>query len=206
MCDVTDREQSLPEDAVERLVAARREYERVISPSYDDALPEIIKRVGSTGSIGKADLGAVVLWKRLNASTRWATQLMSWPDTDVREVTGAAVTCVRDEARTLPDAAAAGRSKLTGLPGFTTGDALASAVLFIAAPTRMAVYDRRSQAGIERLGLHLSPKPGRYGRYMALVERLTLATREAGTDWQPRDVDLALYWLGRPSPKPSGSL
>jgi hypothetical protein len=61
----------------------------------------------------------------------------------------------------------------------------------------MAVYDRRAQIALQRLGLELSPSPGRYGRYMDVIERLReQAGSLAGTPWKARDVDLALYWLG----------
>lgn len=36
----------------------------------------------------------------------------------------------------------------------------------------MAVYDKRAQRGLERLGLTLSARSGRYGWYMLLLERL----------------------------------
>ena len=86
---------------------------------------------------------------------------------------------------------------LSPLPGSSTGDALASAVLLAAAPDRMAVYDRRAQTALQRLGLELTASPGRYGRYMGLVEQLReQAASMAGSLWKARDVDLALYWLG----------
>jgi len=62
----------------------------------------------------------------------------------------------------------------------------------------MAVYDRRAQAGLEMLGLVLTPAEGRYRRYMALVEdiRADVILRH-GRAWTARDVDLALYWIGK---------
>jgi hypothetical protein len=89
------------------------------------------------------------------------------------------------------------RALLAALPGFARGDALASALLLAAAPSRMAVYDRRAQAALAVLGVRLSAAPGRYGRYMALIETLRgeLSASGAG-DWTARDVDLALFALG----------
>lgn len=87
---------------------------------------------------------------------------------------------------------------MAALPGFARGDALASALLLAAAPSRMAVYDRRAQAALAALGLQLSAAPGRYGRYMALVESLREELSAArAADWTARDVDLALFALGR---------
>ncbi|MGN5376924.1 hypothetical protein ACQ4WX_02675 [Streptomyces lasalocidi] len=45
---------------------------------------------------GKADIAALVVWKRLSAQTRWVTALMSLPDTHIRAVTEQAVTAARD--------------------------------------------------------------------------------------------------------------
>ncbi|MFI8075956.1 hypothetical protein ACIF85_45580 [Streptomyces sp. NPDC086033] len=62
-----------------------------------------------------------------------------------RAVTERAVTPVRDTNLTRGEAARTGRSIMAQLPGFRTGDAVASAILTAAAPTPMAVYDRRAQ-------------------------------------------------------------
>lgn len=78
-----------------------------------------------------------------------------------------------------------------------TGDALPSALILAAAPDRMAVYDRRARKGLAKVCLPLRDGPGRYRRYMDLVEqcRVELAEQGAGIH-TARDVDLALYWLG----------
>ncbi|MBO1756448.1 hypothetical protein J4030_15100 [Allobranchiibius sp. CTAmp26] len=168
-----------------------------MSEHYDDVLVQISARIAEEQSVGKAEIGALVLWKRVRASSRWTSELMALSDTHIRDVTGAAVCHVLNTSITTPEAASAGRTALSTLPGFRSGDALASAVLFAAAPARMAVYDRRAQVGLEMLGLSLPPKRGRYGAYMALVEQLSGAVTDSGTVWRARDVDLALFWLGR---------
>ncbi|CAM5452111.1 hypothetical protein SAFG77S_02609 [Streptomyces afghaniensis] len=73
------------------------------------------------------------------------------------------------------------------LPGFRTGDALASAVLTAAAPTRMAVYDRRVQHALDDLGLTLTRAPGRYGRYMQLLDDLLKHGGPRTGGWTGRD-------------------
>ncbi len=159
---------------------------------YDEVLYEVAGRVERSGSIGKSDVGALLFWKRLQANTPWATRLHLVPDVEVRRVTKVAVAAVRNVDLETPEAARQGRSALAALPGFARGDALASALLLAAAPSRMAVYDRRAQAALALLGLPLSAAPGRYGRYMALIEDLRdelSASRTA--DWSARDVDLA---------------
>lgn len=180
-----------------RLAAAHDAYVREVSRTYDEVLAEVSGRIEATTSIGKADIGALLFWKRLRADTKWVRDLMLLPDAHVRTVTQAAVASVRDPALTTPAAAAAGRSALSPLPGFGVGDALASALLVAAAPARMAVYDRRAQVGLGRLGMTLSSSSGRYGRYMTLVEELRVRVQdECDRQLSARDVDLALYWLG----------
>lgn len=82
---------------------------------------------------------------------------MILPKQDVRDITAKAVAAVNDTSLSAPFAATAGRSALSPLPGFDSGDALASALLLAAVPARMAVSDRRSQAGLEILGYALPP-------------------------------------------------
>jgi len=122
------------------------------------------------------------------------------PDKEVRLYTGRAVAAARDESKSVPEAARAARSALTALPGLGQGDALASAVCFAAAPQRLAVYDRRAHRGLRELDLHLDDRRGRYARYMQLVEQCREELAEQGRTWSARQVDLALYWLGRPLP------
>lgn len=180
-----------------QLDAARAAYQQVAG-AYDEVLVEVAARVSTTGSIGKADIGALLLWKRLRADTPWARQLMTTPDAQVRAITARAVAAACDTSAPVAEAARLGRRLLTSLPGFTTGDALASAVLVAAAPNRMAVYDRRAQRGLELLGKTLTSSRGRYGRYMLLIGELLVLARQHDRPWTARDVDLALYWLGGP--------
>lgn len=187
----------LTPDAVARLLDARRRYAAEVSPYYGEVLDEVSRRIDETGSIGKLDIGAILFWKRLRADTPWVRELMSMPDSDVRAATRTVVDAVRDKHKNAPEAAGAGRSALSGLPGFARGDALASALLFAAEPSRMAVYDRRAQKGLEVLDVSLSSASGRYRRYMTIVEQLRHGAQASGADgWLNRDVDLALYWLG----------
>lgn len=182
----------------DKLFKAHREYISGASRAYDEVLYAAAERIRSTKSIGKADIGSLLLWKRLRADTRWVRNLMLIPDKEVREHTYKAVEAANDLSCPVPEAAVSGRTALSPLPGFQAGDALASALLLAAAPERMAVYDRRAQLGLERLGLQLSPARGRYGRYMELVESIRLSASANGQVWTARDVDVALYWLGGP--------
>jgi hypothetical protein len=181
----------------ERLAAALEAFNAGRSSAYDEVLYEVADRIRASGSVGKADIGALLFWKRLRADTAWVRHLMVLEDREVRGITAEAVTAVHDVSMPIADAAARGRGALSPLPGFESGDALASAVLVAAAPERMAVYDRRAQSGLEALGLKLSRARGRYGRYMQLVEDIRRHASSRDVAWSARDVDLALYQLGR---------
>ncbi len=124
---------------------------------------------------------------------------MAEPDEQVRRCTAAAATAVNNPDLSVAEAAKNGRAALTSLPGFASGDAMASAVLLAAAPQRMAVYDRRAHAGLSHLGIRLASSRGRYARYMALVEELREDARANGLPWTARDIDKALFMLGEPN-------
>ncbi|WP_411105030.1 hypothetical protein [Streptomyces sp. cmx-4-9] len=181
------------------LLRARTDYLAAVSAHYDEVFWEVAQRTQREGSLGKSDIAALVVWKRLSAQTRWVSELMSLPDAQVRRTTEQAYATVRDTALQRCDAARAGRSLMSDLPGFRTGDALASAVLTAAAPERMAVYDRRVQHALDTLGLTLTAAPGRYARYMQLLDELLQHGGPHGETWTARDVDTALYWIGRPT-------
>ncbi|MFD5464826.1 hypothetical protein ACFWIQ_18665 [Kitasatospora sp. NPDC127059] len=194
---------ALGDRAWDVLVPARAGYLAGVSPHYDEVFDEVALRARRSGSLGKADIAALAVWKRLTARTRWVAELMGLPDGLVRAVTGRAVTAVRDTAVARGEAARAGRRVLADLPGFGTGDALASAVLTAAAPDRMAVYDRRVQGALDALGLTLTSAPGRYGRYLRLLDDLLRHGGARAEGWTARDVDTALYWAGGdPPPQP----
>jgi hypothetical protein len=179
----------------QRLAAARQAYTDTVSPHYDETLQHVTQRARDSGDIGKADIGALLMWKRLRADTPWAAELMALPEADVRRTTATATTAARDTTLSPSAAAQAGRAALASLPGFRTGDALASAVLTAAAPHRMAIYDRRAHSALHTLGIPLSHAPGRYSRYIETIDQLLATAPALIRNWTPRDMDTALYWL-----------
>lgn len=185
-----------PIERVKRLLAAADMYDSVVSEHYDDVVRQAAANACAFGALGKFDIGALVAWKRLRANTPYMSRLMAMPDSDVRSHTARAMEAARDEGVSVDHAAKSARSALSPLPGFARGDALASAIRYALAPDRMAVYDRRSHAGLRLLGLELPDRPGRYGVYMALIEGLRVDLRAAGHSWSARRVDMALYHLG----------
>ncbi|KHJ74201.1 hypothetical protein QR64_03035 [Rhodococcus sp. Chr-9] len=163
--------------------------------SYDEVLAEVQARAAQTGSIGKADIGALMLWKRLNLSTMWSRKLNEMPDSKVRAITRSAIELARDLSVPTPEAAGSARSVLLTLPGCRQGAAVASTILTAGAPDRMAVYDRRAVDALVVLGY---PHPnGYYRRFLATVcDLVELLNQEAGVNWCPRDMDKALFILG----------
>jgi hypothetical protein len=180
------------------ILTSLTDYRSGVSEFYDEILHEVAAQVELTGSLGKIQLGALFMWKRMQRGS-WARKLLSLPDSDVRLVTARAVDAVRNESISVAAAAKAGRSALSVLPGMRNGDAFASAVLVAAAPRRMAVYDWRARNGLGRVGLVLTNGRGRYGRYMQLIEQIRqeLLVHSGGTNLCAREVDLALYWLAK---------
>ena len=181
--------------AVQPLADALGSYASTCSPHYDQVFEQVTERAITTGELGKADIGALVVWKRLNASTRWAAELMKTDDAQVRRLTHAMIEVTRS-TDSPPERARGARNALLALPGCETGDALASALICAADPRDMAVYDRRAHQALEALGLPLSNKPRRYSRYIEIVTDLRSAAAEQGLTWSGRQVDLALYALG----------
>ncbi|MGW3240715.1 hypothetical protein [Streptomyces olivaceus] len=192
---MTDQTGEIGSDDWQRLITAREMYTRSAGIHYDEVLDQVAQRARSEGSIGKADIGALLLFKRLRGDTSWARALMATADTAVRQATAAATAAVRNPALSRSEAARAGRAALAGLPGFTRGDALASTVLTAAAPHRMAVYDRRAHASLHSLGIPLTHAAGRYSRYIAALDDLLSQAPSPAHAWTPRDLDIALYCL-----------
>jgi hypothetical protein len=187
-----------PEDRVALLKRGLAEAQEAISPHYDDVFHEVQQRIDSAGSAGKADIAMLTCWKRLRADTPWVAKLLGLPDSEVRAVTAPAVLAARDG--NVIEAAGQAREMLRSLPGFAQGTALASAVLTAAAPTRLAVYDKRARRGLQKVELELTNQgPAFYGRYMTLIARCLIEAEQMGCRWLARDVDLALLILGKKS-------
>ncbi|MDX3524860.1 hypothetical protein [Streptomyces scabiei] len=96
---MTDNPLALTPEQWQRLAAARQAYTDTVSPYYDETLQEVTRRACTSGSIGKADIGALLMWKRLRADTPWVAELMALADTDVRRATAAATTAAQDTMR-----------------------------------------------------------------------------------------------------------
>ena len=193
-----------PSERCAALAAALQRYREKVCDEYDETLHDVIGRVATAGSLGKTDLGALLLWKRIRIGA-WAEKLLCESEEDVRKITAKAVAAARDQELTVPEAARKARQALLGLPGAEVGDAFASAVILVAAPDRMAVYDYHAHLGLWRVGLRLEERPRLYFRYMELVEQCRAELLKQGHGrWLAREVDLALLTHGehRGLPRP----
>lgn len=175
--------------------AWRQQTEGESAKIYDEVLYTVAARAVAEGSLGKAEIGALVVWKRITAQTRWASLLMFRPDSVVRAITRVAFDHANDTSSSIPQAGQAARSALWDLPGMRGTGALASAVLLALAPARMAVWDRRAATTLTALGMHPRSGAGFYGRYLATTLDLTalMEAVDATIRVTPRDVDLALF-------------
>ncbi|YAL83407.1 hypothetical protein ACMYYO_00990 [Dermacoccaceae bacterium W4C1] len=172
---------------------------------YDETLNVVSKRAASAKSLAKADIGSLVLWKRISAQTKWAAKLQMVPDATVRGVTADAFRLANDESATVPDAGQAARRALRALPGM--GPALASAVLLACAPHRMAVWDRRVKSGLKHpsVAQAIANKDWTYGEYLRVACSLAseMSPHLDNMTVTPRHVDLALFHLGGSKPQRS---
>lgn len=167
-----------------------------LETTYDEVLREVAARVASWGSIGKADIGALVVWKRSTATAPWSKRLMNMPESDVRDVTAQAYTLANDPSKSIPEAGDEAHHQLSSIPGLGGGGAIASAVLLAMSPSRMAVWDRRVNKSLRALGREAKGRRHRYRSYLEIVVDLVEAMQGAAGDDHaviPREVDLALY-------------
>ncbi len=52
----------ITEDAWQHLLAAKLDFDRTSSPFYDEVLLEVAGRIDAAGSVGKLDIGGLVVW------------------------------------------------------------------------------------------------------------------------------------------------
>lgn len=164
--------------------------------TYDEVLREISSRIADQGSIGKADIGALVVWKRSTATAPWSRNLMNTPDSEIRQVTARTYALANDLSKSIPEAGGEAHQLLRCIPGLGGGGAIASAVLLAMSPTRMAVWDRRVNQSLKAIDMSPTGLRHRYRNYLETVVELADAMQLAASDNRaviPREVDLALY-------------
>ena len=71
-----------PSQRCAALAAAQQRYREKVCDEYDETLHDVIGRVATAGSLGKTDLGALLLWKRIRIGA-WAEKLLCKSNEDV---------------------------------------------------------------------------------------------------------------------------
>jgi hypothetical protein len=87
---------TLNDEGWARILVSHGAYHAKTSPVYDEVLSQVAERVRVSGDIGKADIGALLFWKRLRADTPWVSHLMTTPDATVRATTARALSVAND--------------------------------------------------------------------------------------------------------------
>lgn len=176
------------------LRSAYRHFQTLAKESYDEVFTQVHELYIQNGAIGKLEIGALMMWKRLNLNTTWTARLNETPDDEVRRQTREALAILNaNEDPTV--AMTKARTSLRVLPGFG-GPAVVSTVVSVADPVRFAVYDRNAHAAVvDVLGLQL--KKGYLGEYTSVVTRLRHLVGGNDAPWPARHIDLALYTLGQ---------
>lgn len=191
----------LSDEQWEQVRTARVDYAEAVSPAYDEVFEEVAASALAMGSLGKADIAALVFWKRVATKTDWVIDLLATPEFDVRAITANVSVIVNDPMLSTADAADQAREVLAELPGLGKGDALISAVLAAVAPARMANYSRQCQAGLKKVGITVGTGADVYRRYMEAIDAIVALARQHGHPWTSGDVALALHQLGQPAKK-----
>lgn len=85
-CEHDNHHFDCPQNDSERWVmlrTAHHEYHAIVTAEYDEALYTVAQRYTTDQSIGKVEIGGLLFWKRLQANTPWAMDLMNLSDQHV---------------------------------------------------------------------------------------------------------------------------
>jgi hypothetical protein len=156
---------------------------------YDEVFDEVHHRMRRQHHATKLDLNALATWKRVRTTT-WAGDLNLLPQSTVVNATkGAFARGIGDHSRV---------NALSDIPGFRARGAVTSALLAAWDPTLYGVLDknaRRARSKVVASGCLCS-----WYDLVTYEEHLRLLAGELSTHettWIPRQVDMALYVLGK---------
>ena len=171
-------------DTVGRILDALGEYPE----NYDEVFWAVHDRIRESGEGRKLDLAALICWKR-SGQGRCVSDLMRIPDERVRKITRRAFAASADQQRL---------DELSPLPGFVRKYAIATAVLTAYDPAEFGVLDRRALQALERVGRPVSLGRGVTLRYLERVRELRDIVRVVRPDITARNIDQALWVIGKP--------
>ncbi|MGJ3558078.1 hypothetical protein ACR6C2_00585 [Streptomyces sp. INA 01156] len=198
---MTDQGAVVSSDGWQRLITARTAYTQAVSAHYDELLHHVAHRAQAEGSLGKADIGALLLWKRLRADTPW--QASSWPS---RMPTCGEQRQLPWPPCAIPPSAAAQQPGLAGppwpnsrlhlrrRPGLRRSDRSRTR------PHGRLRPPRPHRTALSRRHAHPFPRPVQplHRRYRPPPGQCPDPARS----WTPREMDTALYHLPLNSPTP----
>jgi hypothetical protein len=152
---------------------------------YDDVLEDVHTRLVANGFATKLDLAALIAWKHVRNAKSMRVALKLPTDTVEEGTADAFMPGLSDKERILA---------LRNIPGFRHGGAFTSVLLTAWCPTEFGVFDdRASNVGWPRA---ITPActcvRSDLPTYFAHLREIA---SELGSDWTPRNVDMALYGL-----------
>jgi hypothetical protein len=158
---------------------------RAYPDSYDDVFEDVHVRLTTAGYATKLDLAALIAWKHVR-NAPWMRVMLKLPTGTVEQGTADAFTCGRSDKERI--------CALRDIPGFRRGRAFTSVLLTAWCPTEFGVYDdRASDAGwTQAITPACTCTRSDLPTYFAHLRQIA---SELGTDWTPRNVDMALYGL-----------
>jgi hypothetical protein len=157
-------------------------------PFYDEIFWQVNARIGEHGEAGKLELAALICWKR-SAQGRWVSDLMELPDAEVRKQCRVAMSAHMTDQERL--------DALALLPGFRNKSAIATALLACYDPKEFGVLDRRALEGLRRIERPIARGRGETLRYLDRVRELRDLTRGTWPSVTARQIDQALWFIGR---------
>jgi hypothetical protein len=169
----------------ERLLEAMGHY----LPYYDEIFWQVNARISEHREAGKLDLAALICWKR-SAQGHWVSDLMELQDAKVRRHCRAALAAELTDQERL--------DALAPLPGFGSKYAIATAVLACYNPAEFGVLDRRALDGLQRIQHPIIRGRGETLRYLERIRQLRDLARRIRPSVTARQVDQALWVIGRP--------
>lgn len=152
---------------------------------YDEVLAEVHARLNSAGYATKLDLAALIAWKHVH-NARWMQDVLKLPPLAVQQRTQAAFAPAKTDQQRI--------DALESIKGFQRGSAFSSVLLAAWQPAEYGVYDDR--ASTKGWGQVVSPDcTCLRANLVVYFDHLRQMTKELGSGWTPRDVDMALYML-----------
>ena len=182
MCGATEIVNS---DLYVQLTSALETYDKI----YDEVFESVHERMAGNGFATKMDISALLFWKRIETK-KFRMHLLETSDSKVRSVTQAAFADGMSNADRL--------DAMRPLPGCKSGIAVPTTILAAFDPGRFGIYDERALKALKRLRVpNCKCTISRGDIFFDHLARLATEMSVVGNSWTPRQVDMALFKLGK---------